>query len=117
MFLSYQEHPYGDRCQELVFIGKDLDHQVIQGILDNCLMREDEMKMGLEMIQMNHVPQRSKYPTMAYFFPGKENYESALEEILEDLDIGEIDDVIFEEPEEEVVHSTNMFQNFQRNNS
>ena len=81
-------------------------------------MGEDEMEKGLEMVQMNHVPQRSKYPTMAYFFPGKENYESALEEILEDLDIGEIDDVIFEETEEDkVLHSTNMFQNFQRNNS
>ena len=41
-----QEYPYGDRCQELVFIGKDLKHRVMQRILDTCLLTQEEMDMG-----------------------------------------------------------------------
>merc|ERR1719411_2210545 len=38
-----KEYEYGDRCQELVFIGKDLNHEDIQSLLDHCLLRDDEM--------------------------------------------------------------------------
>ena len=41
-----QDYPYGDRCQELVFIGKDLKHREMQRILDTCLLTDEEMKMG-----------------------------------------------------------------------
>ena len=36
----------GDRCQELVFIGKDLKHRVMQRILDTCLLTDQEMALG-----------------------------------------------------------------------
>ena len=44
--ILFQEYQYGDRCQELVFIGKDLKHREIQKTLDKCLLTDDEMDMG-----------------------------------------------------------------------
>ena len=32
--------------QEVVFIGKDLNHELIQALLDNCLLNDQEMEMG-----------------------------------------------------------------------
>ena len=43
---SNQERPWGDRRQELVFIGKDLNHEIIQKLLDKCLLQDDEMELG-----------------------------------------------------------------------
>ena len=37
--------------QEIVFIGKELNHEVIQSLLDNCLLSEEEMEMGPMMWQ------------------------------------------------------------------
>ena len=48
-----QDYPYGDRCQELVFIGKDLKHRVMQRILDTCLLTDEEMEMGERAWQKN----------------------------------------------------------------
>jgi len=46
-----EEWPYGDRMQEIVFIGKDLNHELIQTMLDNCLLNDQEMEMGPRMWQ------------------------------------------------------------------
>lgn len=40
--------PWGDRRQELVFIGKDMNHGAIQEVLDGCLLNDDEMGMGVD---------------------------------------------------------------------
>ena len=41
-----EEYLYMDRRQELVFIGHKLNHLEIQKVLDNCLLNDDEMKLG-----------------------------------------------------------------------
>ncbi|GMH54667.1 hypothetical protein TL16_g01720 [Triparma laevis f. inornata] len=39
---------WGDRRQEIVFIGHDMRHFAIQEILDECLLDDDEFEMGVD---------------------------------------------------------------------
>ena len=43
---SSWEEPFGDRRQELVFIGRKMNHGKIQRLLDRCLLTSREMSMG-----------------------------------------------------------------------
>ena len=42
-----EEYQYKDRRQEIVFIGHRMNKDVIQKILDDCLLTEEEMAMGM----------------------------------------------------------------------
>lgn len=46
--------PYGDRRQELVIIGRDLDRQAIRKRLDECLLDDSEMRIGA--LGWHHLP-------------------------------------------------------------
>ncbi|GFH17842.1 CobW C-terminal domain-containing protein [Haematococcus lacustris] len=40
-------HPlWGDRCQQLVWIGIHVNEQEIRGMLDRCLLSDEEMELG-----------------------------------------------------------------------
>jgi len=47
---------YGDRRQELVFIGQRLDEQAIRDVLDACLLKDDEVEAYLEKQAMDKAP-------------------------------------------------------------
>ena len=40
--------PYGDRHQELVFIGHEMNQQRVTDTLDQCLLTDDELAQGPE---------------------------------------------------------------------
>lgn len=40
--------PYGDRRQEMVFIGEKIDHKKIQKELDSCLLTNEEFAIGVD---------------------------------------------------------------------
>jgi G3E family GTPase len=41
--------PYGDRQQEIVIIGQNLDHEAVCKALNECLVSDDSMKVGQEL--------------------------------------------------------------------
>jgi len=44
-----EEYEYKDRRQEIVFIGHGMKREVIQKLLDECLLNDDEMSLGPEI--------------------------------------------------------------------
>ena len=43
-----EEYEHKDRRQEIVFIGHGMQREVIQKILDECLLTDEEMVLGPE---------------------------------------------------------------------
>ena len=41
--------PWGDRRQEIVIIGKDMNRDLIISKFDSCLLNDDEMELGPEI--------------------------------------------------------------------
>jgi len=50
---SGEDYKYADRRQEIVFIGQNMKHEVIQKILDQCLLNDEEMALGPEKWEAN----------------------------------------------------------------
>ncbi len=50
MYVQHLPRPlqWGDRCQELVWIGVDMDQSGLTAMLDACLLTDEEMALGLE---------------------------------------------------------------------
>jgi G3E family GTPase len=44
---AWQE-PYGDRRQELVMIGVDMDKDLVQSVLNDCLLRDEEIQQFMD---------------------------------------------------------------------
>ena len=40
--------PWGDRRQEIVFIGYEMKHCKVQGMLDDCLLTDEEFALGID---------------------------------------------------------------------
>ena len=39
-------HEYGDRQQELIFIGQNLDQDHVTRVLESCLLTDEEYELG-----------------------------------------------------------------------
>jgi G3E family GTPase len=46
--MSTMEEPWGDRRQELVFIGSEMDEVVLRSRLEDCLLTDEEMLLPPE---------------------------------------------------------------------
>ncbi|HNE85456.1 MAG TPA: GTP-binding protein, partial [bacterium] len=43
---AQMQPPYGDRRQEIVLIGKDMDKAALSQSFEKCLLTDEEMKIG-----------------------------------------------------------------------
>ncbi|PJF48063.1 MAG: hypothetical protein CUN48_05340 [Candidatus Thermofonsia Clade 3 bacterium] len=43
---AHWQEPFGDRRQEIVFIGADLKRDLVQAVMDSCLLTDEEMARG-----------------------------------------------------------------------
>jgi len=48
MFMKDFKEPYGDRRQEIVIIGTEMNHDKVSAILDGALLTDEELSKGFE---------------------------------------------------------------------
>lgn len=65
--------PWGDRRQELVFIGRDMDKRLLIHKLDHCLLNDAEMRDGPELWALFHDP----YEGLSLEKPAQPNFAQA----------------------------------------
>lgn len=54
--------PYGDRSQELVFIGIDQDQAKMEALLDEILLTDEEYNLGPEIWTTDKVRFEDRFP-------------------------------------------------------
>lgn len=55
---------WGDRHQELVFIGENINHEGLRGLLDDCLLTDEEYETCQEIMRDTARDDESKYETL-----------------------------------------------------
>lgn len=65
---DFQE-PWGDRRQEIVFIGEKLDHAGLQTAFDDCLLTNPEMKKWERIMKLKN--QELIHDKLAVLFEGE----------------------------------------------
>ncbi|CAG9977771.1 unnamed protein product [Clonostachys byssicola] len=59
---------WGDRHQELVFIGENIDHDGLRGLLDGCLLTDEEYETWQEIMRDTARDDESKYEALGNAF-------------------------------------------------
>ena len=85
--------PYGDRQQELVFIGIDQDQAAITSVLDSLLLNDEEFQLGPDVWTTDAVRFEDRFPAEfsedlhkkhKHIFDGDKDKQEGWEDCLED---------------------------------
>ena len=97
---SGEEWEYKDRRQEIVFIGHGMKRDVIQKILDECLLTDKEMALGPELWKET-MEEFDNIKLNLDEFEGEENEkeDECIDEDCEDVKCNEKEDMVSDNEE------------------